>query len=101
MSGATVYNWFRRARWPETECKPSGPHCGALMCYVLTRRRFRCSDCRKEFTVTSGTMFASRKLPFHQILAIIALLPTQPRVRRRWSSVGISGSSTGRSGPTS
>jgi transposase-like protein len=44
-----------------------------LECYVLTRRRFKCSGCRKEFTVTSGTIFASRKLPFRQILAIIAL----------------------------
>jgi len=73
MSEDAAYNWFRRARWPETKGKPYCPHCGVLECYVLTRRRFKCSGCRKEFSVTSGTIFASRKLPFRQILAIIAL----------------------------
>ena len=58
---------------PVTEGEPSCPHCGVTKCYGLTRRRFKCSGCRKEFTVTSGTIFASRKLPFRQILAIIAL----------------------------
>jgi transposase-like protein len=73
MSEDAAYTWFRRARWPETKGKPYCSHCGVTECYVLTRRRFKCSGCRKEFTVTSGTIFASRKLPFRQILAIIAL----------------------------
>ena len=37
MSEDAAYNWFRRARWPETKGKPYCPHCGVLECYVLTR----------------------------------------------------------------
>ena len=47
-----------------------------MRCYTLKRGgRFKCSfkECRREFTVTSGTIFASRKLKFRQILAIIAM----------------------------
>nr|WP_246216114.1 IS1595 family transposase [Microvirga makkahensis] len=72
MSEDTAYNWFRRARWPETKGKPSCPHCGVTECYVLTRRRSKCRGCRREFSITSRAIFASG-IPFRQILAIIAL----------------------------
>lgn len=73
MQERTAYDWFCKARWPETGGKAYCPACGTLHCYVLTRRRFRCSDkeCRKEFTVTSGTIFASRKLPFRTMVAAL------------------------------
>jgi transposase-like protein len=35
--------------------------------------RFRCKGCRKDFTVTSGTLFASHKLPLKSYLAAIAV----------------------------
>jgi len=34
---------------------------------------FRCSACRKDFTITSGTLFASHKLPLRSYLAFIAI----------------------------
>lgn len=73
MREATAYSWFRKARWPETDGKPVCPGCGNLRCYDLTRSRFKCSakECRKVFTVTSGTAFASRKLPFRKMLMAI------------------------------
>jgi len=67
MSEDAAYNSLQRARWPETKGKPYCPHCGVMKCYVLTRRRFECTGCRKEFTVTSDTIFASRKLPFRML----------------------------------
>lgn len=74
MSEAQAYRWFCRARWPDTDGKPYCPHCGVTRCYELARgRRFKCAGCRKEFTVTSGTIFANRKLAFRQMLAVIAL----------------------------
>ena len=35
--------------------------------------RFRCRACKKDFTLTSGTLFASHKLPLRSYLAAIAI----------------------------
>ena len=35
--------------------------------------RFRCRACKKDFTITSGTLFASHKLPLRCYLAAIAI----------------------------
>jgi ISXO2-like transposase domain len=37
------------------------------------RRIFKCQDCSAQFSVTSGTIFASRKLPIRDYLAAIAI----------------------------
>ncbi|MEH2469276.1 transposase-like protein [Nitrobacteraceae bacterium AZCC 2161] len=76
MTEPGAYRLFKRARWPETSGAPYCPACGNLRCYELARgQRFKCSakECRKEFTVTSGTIFASRKLKFREILIVIAM----------------------------
>lgn len=75
MREATAYKLFRLTRWPETDGKPYCPDCGNLRCYEMSRARFKCSErqCRKVFTVTSGTVFASRKLPFKKMLFAIWL----------------------------
>ena len=76
MTEPGAYRLFMRARWPLTKGEPVCPECGNVRCYTLKRGgRFKCSfkECRKEFMVTSGTIFASRKLKFRQILAIIAM----------------------------
>lgn len=75
MHEDTAYAEFRRARWPETDGKPDHcPRCGVVgaKIYETVRRRFRCSACRGDFTVTSGTIFASHKLSFRQMLGAIA-----------------------------
>ncbi len=51
-----------------------GPRCGCLTIYRLNdNRRFKCAACLHKFSVTSGTIFASRKLPLRDILAAIAI----------------------------
>ena len=35
--------------------------------------RFRCKGCKKDFTITSGTLFATHKLPLRGYLAAIAV----------------------------
>jgi hypothetical protein len=69
----TAYRWFRQARWPETDGEAYCSHCGNLRCYEMTRSRFKCSakECGTVFTVTSGTAFAWRKLPFKKMLFAI------------------------------
>ena len=47
---------------------------GCLDIYDLTtRRRFECAACHHQFSVTSGTIFASRKLSFVDLLGAICL----------------------------
>ena len=68
---------FRNVRWAETKGEAVCPHCGGLDAYESRRPngslRFRCKACAKDFTVTSGTLFASHKLPLRAYLAAIAI----------------------------
>ena len=41
---------------------------------LAARRRFKCKACHHQFSVTSGTIFASRKLAFVDLLGAIAVL---------------------------
>ncbi|MFX0543168.1 IS1595 family transposase [Roseovarius sp. S4756] len=69
-----AYRRFCRLRWPETEGAAVCPVCGCLDIYDLTtRRRFKCAACHRQFSVTSGTIFASRKLAFVDLLGAICL----------------------------
>lgn len=69
-----AYQRFCRLRWPETEGAPVCPVCGCLDIYDLTtRRRFKCAACHRQFSVTSGTIFASRKVTFVDLLGAICL----------------------------
>ncbi|WP_417494393.1 IS1595 family transposase, partial [Maricaulis sp.] len=40
---------------------------------ISTRRKFKCAACGHQFSVTSGTIFASRKMDFTDLLAAICL----------------------------
>jgi len=69
-----AYQRFCRLRWPETDGAPVCPLCGCIDIYHLaTRRRFKCAACHRQFSVTSGTIFASRKLSFVDLLGAICL----------------------------
>jgi transposase-like protein len=77
MSDAEAETMFCKVRWPTTEGKPVCPACGGLEAYEARRPngslRFRCRACRGDFTVTSGTLFDSHKLPLKSYLAAIAI----------------------------
>lgn len=65
---------FRKIRWTETEGEPVCPKCGCCDSYDLaTRQVYKCKGCAKQFSLTSGTIFASRKLAIRDILAAIAI----------------------------
>ena len=72
MSDAAAETTFRAVRWPETNGAPVCPSCGGLDAYECRRPsgslRFRCRACRKDFSITSGTLFASHKLPLRMYL---------------------------------
>lgn len=74
MSDDEAYQTLFDLRWPDGE--PYCPHCGHVGAYrITTRRIFKCKakECRKQFSLTSGTIFASHKLPLRDYLAAIAI----------------------------
>jgi transposase-like protein len=67
MTDGEAETTFKNLRWADTDGAPVCPFCGSLDAYEARRPngalRFRCKGCKKDFTVTSGTLFASHKLP--------------------------------------
>src|SRR3954453_13745991 len=67
-----AYETFKRLRWTNGEA--SCPRWGCVDVYeISTRRKFKCSACSHQFSVTSAPIFASRKLPFVDLLGAICI----------------------------
>jgi len=74
MGEDVAYQTFCQMRWPETEGEAVCPKCGCTESYsIATRRKFKCVACYHQYSVTSGTIFASRKLSFTDLLAAIVI----------------------------
>ena len=77
LSDAGVEDVFLRLRWPETDGKPVCPDCGCPICYACRRPsgqlRWRCKACRRDFSITSGTLFAWHKLPLRTYLLAVVV----------------------------
>lgn len=81
MSDAEAETMMMNIRWADTNGKPVCPHCGSLTAWLARRpsgaARWRCKDCGKDFSITSGTLFASHKLPLRGYLAAIAIFTNE------------------------
>lgn len=65
---------FKRLRWSENAGEPFCPKCGCLTVWAIPERgTWQCKACNKQFSLTSGTLFASRKLPIRTYLLAIAI----------------------------
>lgn len=86
MSEEEAENAFVAIRYVENDGEPFCHHCGCAVAYRITRivknrksgaewkrRIFKCAACLKQFSATSGTIFAGRKLEYRDILFAIAL----------------------------
>lgn len=74
MSDTDAKTAFRKIRWAETDGAPVCPACGCGESYDLAARQvYKCKACSKQYSVTSGTIFHSRKLAVRDILAAIAI----------------------------
>ncbi len=77
MSDQEAEAAFIRIRWAATEGKPICPHCECPTVYDCRKAngsaRWRCKACRKDFSITSGTLFAFHKMPLRNYLAAIAI----------------------------
>ena len=75
MTDNEARDTFKRIRWSANDGEPFCPHCGCLTVYTLAEvpPRWKCGGCRRKFSLTSQTLFHSRKLPVRDYLAVIAL----------------------------
>lgn len=74
MTEDEAYAKFKAVRFEENNGEAFCPSCGSCeVGEIKTRKIFKCLGCRKQFSVTSGTIFASRKLQFRDLLLAIAI----------------------------
>lgn len=75
MSDEEAERVFIRLRWQNGE--PYCPRCGCFGLYQQRRAtgllRWRCKGCNYNFSITSGTIFASRKMPLRGYLMAVAV----------------------------
>lgn len=68
--------YLESIRWPSgVAC----PHCGNLGAYKIEGKKarrglYKCKGCRKQFTVTVGTLFERSRIPLHKWLTAVYLL---------------------------
>jgi hypothetical protein len=69
-----AFDTFCKLRWADTDGEPVCPKCGCLDSYRITsRRKFKCSACYAQYSPTSGTILASRKMAYVDLLAAICI----------------------------
>src|SRR5689334_20457140 len=81
MSDEEAERVFIRLRWADNDGNAYCPHCGCTTVYMARRlsgsARWRCKACRKDFSVTSGTLFAFHKMPLRAYLMAIAIFANE------------------------
>src|SRR6476619_5529004 len=81
---AAAYVFLEGLRWPD---KPVCPHCGSINDHyflnpqgegrktrtgsVSQRRVWKCKDCRKQFSVLTGTIFHGTKIPVRTWIFVV------------------------------
>jgi transposase-like protein len=75
MTDDQAFDQFKRTRFAANGGEPYCPRCRCADTYTLneTPIRWKCAECRKKYSVTSGTIFHSRKLAIRDYLGVIAL----------------------------
>lgn len=60
---------------------PVCPHCGNLgKIYVYkTRDLCKCAECKKQFSITTGTIYADSNLPLHKMFLAVYLITTSKK----------------------
>jgi transposase-like protein len=81
MSDEEAERVFVRLRWADNHGNAYCPHCGCPTVYMARRPngapRWRCKACRKDFSVTSGTLFAFHKMPLRSYLMAVAIFANE------------------------
>ncbi len=81
MSEDEAFATFKSIRWASNNGMPQCPNCGSMDHYALRVRHrcWVCKGCKHQFSATSGTIFSSRKLSFHDMLvSVVVFLGAEP-----------------------
>ncbi|MBM2885521.1 IS1595 family transposase [Chromobacterium phragmitis] len=80
MTEEQAWEKFVMARWGSLSIMPC-PRCGTVDKHYrrATRHQWCCKHCDHVFSVTSGTPFQGRRLPFRKLLKLIRLLCNAPK----------------------
>lgn len=73
---ASATAFFEERRWGD---EPYCPHCGSINARAIPNKKpmpYRCRDCRKHFSVRTGTVLAESPIPLHKWLMAIYMLHT-------------------------
>lgn len=74
LSRDEAYERFKEIRWGWQGGDPYCPFCGYKRVYEYRcREKFKCASCGRQFSVTSRTVFSSRKAEYSTLLHAIAL----------------------------
>ncbi|MGO9235653.1 MAG: transposase [Methylocella sp.] len=74
LSEDAAHKMLCEMRWEDTDGDPVCPHCSCPAVYTYRCRRvFKCKACHRQFSATSGTLLAYRKLPFRTLLMALSL----------------------------
>ena len=74
LSEDAAHKMLCKMRWEDTNGDPVCPHCGCPAVYTYRCRRvFKCKACHRQFSATSGTLLAHRKLAFRTLLMAFSL----------------------------
>jgi len=74
LSDEEAYEMFKGIRWAETGGDPVCPRCGGVEAYEYrTRKIYKCKGCHAQYSLTTDTIFASRKMALRDILAAVAI----------------------------
>lgn len=74
LSDRDAYESFKAIRWSDNDGEAYCPRCGCTAVYSYKSRPiFKCKACEAQFSLTTDTIFASRKMALRDILAAIAI----------------------------
>ncbi len=74
MSDEEAHARFEEIRFADNGGAAFCPYCECTKVYTYRARKiWKCAACLRQFSVTSGTIFSSRKLPIRDYLAAIAI----------------------------
>ncbi|MBV8414676.1 MAG: IS1595 family transposase [Verrucomicrobia bacterium] len=74
LSEDAAHKMLCAMRWPDTDGAPICPRCSCPAVYTYRCRRvFKCKACHRQFSATSGTSLAYRKLPVRTLLMAFSL----------------------------
>jgi transposase-like protein len=74
LSDDEAFESLKCIRWADNSGKPYCPRCACIAVYAFaTRKLWKCKGCFHQFSITSSTLFAGRKLPIRDYLLAIAI----------------------------